>query len=138
MAELNYAKIQNAFIQDGIKWDVNVPAASHQSDVWERLIRSIRSILVSVLKKQALEDEGLQTVLCEAEAILNDRAFTRVCSDSMILKHSHPIICCCRKTNQFCHQECLINVIFMLGKGGNGYSTWQSCSGKDGFLKTYL
>ncbi|XP_035985471.1 uncharacterized protein LOC118558973 isoform X4 [Fundulus heteroclitus] len=90
LAELNHAKIQNAFVQDGIKWNFNIPAASHQGGVWERLIRSIRSILVSVLKEQVLDDEGLQTVFCEVEAILNDRPITKVSDDSNDLEALTP------------------------------------------------
>lgn len=33
------------------------------------------------MKQQALDDEGLQTALCEVEAILNDRPITTVSGD---------------------------------------------------------
>ncbi|XP_023192317.1 uncharacterized protein LOC111609249 isoform X1 [Xiphophorus maculatus] len=90
LAELNHAKIQNAFVHDGIKWNFNIPAASHQGGVWERLLRSIRSILVSVLKEQVLDDEGLQTIFCEVEAILNNRPITKVSDDSNDLESLTP------------------------------------------------
>ncbi|KAG7523008.1 hypothetical protein JOB18_036364 [Solea senegalensis] len=41
----------------------------------------IRKILCSVLRQQTLEDEGFHSVLCEAEAILNDRPITRLSDD---------------------------------------------------------
>ncbi|KAK0154146.1 hypothetical protein N1851_003770 [Merluccius polli] len=78
---LNYDKIQRAFLQDGIEWRFNIPSASHQGGVWERLIRSVRSVLNSVLKQQTLDDEGLQTIFCEVEAILNDRPITKASDD---------------------------------------------------------
>ncbi|XP_053274096.1 uncharacterized protein LOC128436341 [Pleuronectes platessa] len=81
LAGLNHGKIQRALVQDGIKWSFNTPAASHHGGVWERLIRSVKSVLTSVLKQQILDDEGLQTVFCEAEAILNDRPITKVSDD---------------------------------------------------------
>ena len=81
LVELNNVKIQGALIQDGIKWSFNTPAASHQGGVWERLIRSVRSILTSVLGQQVLNDDGLQTLFCEVEAILNDRPITKVSDD---------------------------------------------------------
>ena len=74
-------KIQRAFVQDGIKWNFNTAAASHHGGVWERLIRSVKGVLTSVLKQQILDDEGLHTVFCEAEAILNDRPLTKVSDD---------------------------------------------------------
>lgn len=68
-------------VKDGINWSFNIPAASHQGGVWERLIRSVKSVLTSVLKQQILDDEGLQTIFCEVEAILNDRPITKVYKD---------------------------------------------------------
>ncbi|XP_062414254.1 uncharacterized protein LOC119220564 [Pungitius pungitius] len=81
LAALNHGKILNALVQDGIKWNFNTPAASHQGGIWERLIRSVKSVLTSVLRQQILDDEGLQTIFCEVEAILNDRPITRVSDD---------------------------------------------------------
>lgn len=49
--------------------------------VWERLIRSVRKILSATLKLQTLDEEGLHTLLCEAEAIINSRPITKASSD---------------------------------------------------------
>lgn len=65
-----------ALVQDGIKWNFKTAAASHHGDVWERFFCSVRSVFTSVLKQQILDDEGVHTVSCEAEAILNDRPIT--------------------------------------------------------------
>lgn len=81
LTALNHGKIQKALVQDGIKWDFNTPAASHQGGIWERLIRSVKSVLTSVLKQQTPDDEGLQTIFSEVEAILNDRPITKVSDD---------------------------------------------------------
>ncbi|XP_059184653.1 uncharacterized protein LOC131967729 [Centropristis striata] len=79
---LNHDKIQRALVQDGIKWNFNTPAASHHGGIWERLIRSVKRVLTSVVKQQTLDDEGLQTLFCEVEAILNDRPITKVSDDA--------------------------------------------------------
>lgn len=81
LADLNHGKIQRALVKEGINWSFNIPAASHQGGVWERLTRSVKSVLTSVLKQQILDDEGLQTIFCEVEAILNDRPITEVSDD---------------------------------------------------------
>ena len=81
LAALNHSKIQNAFLQEGIKWSFNPPTASHHGGVWERLIRMVRRILTSVLHQQTLNDEGFHTVLCEVESILNDRPITKLSED---------------------------------------------------------
>ena len=78
LAALNDNRIQGALVQDGVTWNFNPPAASHHGGVWERLISSVRTVLHSVLCQQSLDDEGLQTVFCEVEAILNSRPITTV------------------------------------------------------------
>ena len=56
-----------------MRWDFNTPTASHMGGVWERQIRSCRSILLSLLKNhsQSLNDESFYTVLTEIETIVN-------------------------------------------------------------------
>ena len=49
--------------------------------MWERLIRSVRKILNSVANEQTLTDEGLHTLFCEVEAIVNGRPLTAVSED---------------------------------------------------------
>ena len=87
---LNQDKIQNAMLQQGIKWNFNPPAGSHHGGVWERLIRMVRNVLRSVLKQQMLDEEGLQTLMCEVEAILNDRPLTKSSDDPMDLEALTP------------------------------------------------
>ena len=77
----NQSRIKDALMQKGIQWVFNPPAGSHFGEVWERQIRSVRKILRSVLKEQTVNDEFLQTVLCEAESILNDRPLTTSTDD---------------------------------------------------------
>ncbi|XP_042070053.1 uncharacterized protein LOC121812301 [Haplochromis burtoni] len=77
----NQAQIQEMLLQKGIKWIFNPPAGSHHGGVWERLIRSVRKVLNSILKVQNLDEEGLCTVLCEAEAIVNSRPITKASTD---------------------------------------------------------
>ena len=56
----------------------NPPAASHMSGAWERLIRSVRSILATLLFQHSsqLDDESLRTFLCEVSAVINSRPLT--------------------------------------------------------------
>lgn len=81
LKDLNQHKIQNALLGDGVKWTFNPPYGAHHGGVWERLIRPVKKILCSVLKEQRLDDETLQTALCEVESIMNDRPLTTVSSD---------------------------------------------------------
>ena len=61
-----------------IKWEFNPPAASHMGGSWERLIRSVRKVLNTILRDQVLDDERLVTVFCEAESVENSRPLTIV------------------------------------------------------------
>ena len=63
---------------DWIRWHKNPPLASHVDGVSEQQIRSARVILGSLLKAhgECLDDESLQTVMAEAEGILNSRLLT--------------------------------------------------------------
>ena len=70
---LNNGTIEKTLMHDNIKWSFNPPATSHHGGAWESMIKLIRKVLRSVLHQQTLTDEVLVTVLCEAEAILNDR-----------------------------------------------------------------
>ena len=73
----NQAKIHDTLLQKGIKWVFNPPAASHHGGVWQRLIRSTHKILGALTKEQVLDDECLQTLLCEAESIINGTPLTK-------------------------------------------------------------
>ncbi|KAK0135318.1 hypothetical protein N1851_028839 [Merluccius polli] len=79
--EWNTSKIEDTLRQRGIEWMFNPSTASHYGGVWERLIRSIRKILNASLKTQSLDEESLQTFLCEAGAIINSRQITTPSSD---------------------------------------------------------
>ena len=68
----NQHRILNVLRNRSIEWHFNPPAASHAGGVWERMIRSIRKILRSILGNQLVNDETLLT-LSEVEKILKDR-----------------------------------------------------------------
>lgn len=81
LQQWNSSQITRNLQQKGIQWHFNPPAGSHHGGSWERLIRSVRKILNVTTKEQVLDEEGLQTLLCEAEAIINSRPITRASSD---------------------------------------------------------
>ncbi|XP_072030454.1 uncharacterized protein [Amphiura filiformis] len=78
----NQAQIHSELLQDHVDWRFNPPAGSHFGGVWERMIRTIRKVMMSVSKEQMLTDEALQTLFCEAEAVVNSRPITKVSSDA--------------------------------------------------------
>ena len=74
-------KIYNHLLQKHIKWTFNPPYGSHHEGIWERCIRTIRSILRALLKEQLVDDEGLYTLMCNIEGIMNSPPITRVSED---------------------------------------------------------
>lgn len=54
---------------------MNPPSASHMGGVWERQIRTIRSVLSAILNQSArrLDTTSLRTLLYEVMAIINSR-----------------------------------------------------------------
>ena len=63
---------------DWIIWKKNPPVSSHMGGAWERMIRSIRNVLDALLKEHPsrLDDESLNTLMVEAENIVNSRPLT--------------------------------------------------------------
>lgn len=77
----NQSQIHEHLLQQGIRWKFNPPAASHMGGVWERQIRSIRSLLLVLLKEQTLSEENLITLMCNIENIINSRPITKLSDD---------------------------------------------------------
>ncbi|CAH8612557.1 unnamed protein product [Schistosoma margrebowiei] len=80
--QLNQQKIDKELSARQIQWHFNPPSASHRGEVWERMIRSIRRLLLLITREQTLTDETLNTYLIEIERILNDRPLTPVVQDA--------------------------------------------------------
>lgn len=88
--EWNQSKILDCLMQKGIQWVFNPPAGSHFGGIWERQIRTVRKVLRSILKEQLVNDEGLLTLMCEVESVLNDRPLTTVTDDPTDLEPLTP------------------------------------------------
>ena len=65
----------------GIKWRFNPPSAPHQGGIWERLVRSFKRILYTILGTRRLTDELLNNTFCLVEHALNSRPTTSVSAD---------------------------------------------------------
>ena len=57
------------------------PTASHMGGAWERQIRSVRRMLISITDDQCLSDDQLHTFLLEAESIMNSRPLIPITLD---------------------------------------------------------
>ena len=81
VSEWNQQRIADHLLQHNVRWIFNPPGASHMGGVWERQIRTIRSVLNGVTSLQLLDEEGLTTLFCTVEAIINGRPITKLSND---------------------------------------------------------
>lgn len=93
----NQSKIEKWMIQRSIEWKFQPPASSHFGGAFEREIRNVRKVFNSLLAEQPLKlnDEQLNTLLCEAECILNGRPLTEIsrdCNDFEALTPNHLLL----------------------------------------------
>ena len=82
LREIDRTKIVCHARRQGVDWTFNPPHASHHGGVWERMIRTIRQILMVLLSPNTrLSDEVLQTIFCEVENVVNSRPLTKCSND---------------------------------------------------------
>ncbi|XP_028413086.1 uncharacterized protein LOC114535945 [Dendronephthya gigantea] len=99
----NQTQIHEALLQQHVKWTFNPPAGSHHGGVWERCIRTVRKVILATLKERQLDEESLNTLMCEVESV--DRV-------------SHPVFS--------------VSKMAMAEGDGVRCNIWQTCSGVDG------
>ncbi|XP_055588266.1 uncharacterized protein LOC129740589 [Uranotaenia lowii] len=68
----------DTFTSSKTKWTFNPPAAPHMGGVWERMVRSVKEALNTLVDGGKLTDEILNTALVEAEDLINSRPLTYV------------------------------------------------------------
>ncbi|XP_070211590.1 uncharacterized protein [Littorina saxatilis] len=73
--EMDSERLTSKMLESKCEFRFNPPAASHMGGVWERQIRTIRSILNGLLRRsgQRLTTSSLRTFLYEVMAIVNSR-----------------------------------------------------------------
>ena len=59
-----------------IIWHFNPPAGPHKGRVWERIIRTVKNVMFSMIKNTVLTDFQLMTIFTEIEAIVNNQPLT--------------------------------------------------------------
>ena len=134
LQDLNDQRIHNSLLEKGVNWQFNPPAASHFGGVWERLIRTTRKVLYSVISHQniSLDDEALQTLFCKIENILNNRPLTRASKDPMTLRPSRQTTYSYSRVRAVCLWVLSIKVTCMCEEDGAKSNTLQTSSGKGG------
>nr|XP_055045825.1 uncharacterized protein LOC129431793 [Misgurnus anguillicaudatus] len=81
LKEMDTERIKTFLAERQCEFVMNAPHASHVGGVWERQIRTVRSVLNSLLAQHPgiLDDPSLRAFLYEAMAIVNSRPLTVDC-----------------------------------------------------------
>lgn len=73
------AKLSSTFTCAQTRWLFIPPATPHMGGVWERLVRSVKVAAATILDAPRNPDEEtLETILCEVEAMINCRPLTYI------------------------------------------------------------
>ncbi|UYV65695.1 hypothetical protein LAZ67_3005166, partial [Cordylochernes scorpioides] len=78
---LNWKKIVLDQNLHKISWKFIPPTAAWWGGWWERLIRSIKDLLVRILGHSSVYYEEMSTILCDVEATINSRPLTYIHED---------------------------------------------------------
>ncbi|XP_055643771.1 uncharacterized protein LOC129779977 [Toxorhynchites rutilus septentrionalis] len=71
------------FTSTTTKWIFIPPAAPHMGGAWERMVRSVKTAMITAYNNdRKLDEESLQTFVIEAESIVNSRPLTYLPLDS--------------------------------------------------------
>ncbi|GFR13362.1 integrase catalytic domain-containing protein [Trichonephila clavata] len=79
---INHPDVKEFCASKGVKWKYIIERGAWWGGFYERIVRSVKTILRKVIGKSSLTSEELETVLCEIEAVLNSRPITYIDSDS--------------------------------------------------------
>lgn len=76
VSALDKSKMMIEYTSKSVKWTFIPPAAPHMGGAWERLVQSVKKVLMIILKERYPSDESLRNLLMEAEKIVNSRPLT--------------------------------------------------------------
>ncbi|XP_062556974.1 uncharacterized protein LOC134221813 [Armigeres subalbatus] len=72
-------RLAEVFTNGNTKWSFNPPGAPHMGGAWERMVRSVKLAIGGFLEStRKPDDETLETVIIEAEGIINSRPLTYI------------------------------------------------------------
>ncbi|XP_062558129.1 uncharacterized protein LOC134223008 [Armigeres subalbatus] len=70
--------LATTFTSTNTIWNFIPPGAPHMSGAWERLVQSVKAAMTEAYAEGKLDDEGLQTLVVEADWLVNSRPLTNL------------------------------------------------------------
>lgn len=114
LSNWNQDDLANRMTNRNVEWRFNPPAAPHFGGTWERLIKSAKVALRSILNHRSVSEEVLTTAMTGVEALLNARPLTHVSVNPTDLEALTP--------NHFLHGRAHPQVHFDNGDAAGGIS----------------
>ncbi|XP_041631504.1 uncharacterized protein [Drosophila kikkawai] len=75
-------RIQSELCSRSIEWVFNCPSNPSEGGVWERMVQCVKRVLRHTLKEVAPRDHVLESLLIEAENVVNSRPLTHLPVDA--------------------------------------------------------
>ncbi|XP_062541572.1 uncharacterized protein LOC134209590 [Armigeres subalbatus] len=88
-------ELAESFTDTNTRWFFIPPSSPHMGGAWERMVRAVKTAMESINQFRAPSEEVFQTVLCDAESMVNSRPLTYVpleTSDQEALTPNHFIL----------------------------------------------
>lgn len=82
LQSIDQNQLAEKFNSEVTQWFFIPPSAPHMGGAWERLVRSIKAVLFTILPTRTPSEELLLTMMSEVENIVNSRPLTYVPLDS--------------------------------------------------------
>lgn len=82
LKEVDSNELVRNFTTSTTKWNFNPPAAPHMGGAWERMVRTVKSVLYRISEGKCPNDEVLRSMMSEIENIINSRPLTYIPIDS--------------------------------------------------------
>lgn len=80
--EVDSNELVKHFTTSFTKWQFNPPYSPHMGGAWERLVRSIKSVLYKIMPTRSPNDELLRSMMSEVENTINSRPLTYIPIDN--------------------------------------------------------
>ena len=96
LSKSTQSAVSHFISKSSIKWHMIPPRAPHFGGLWEAAVKSMKTLLRKLVAPHHLKYQELETILTEAEAVLNSRPLAPVHStdaeDPLVLTAGHFII----------------------------------------------
>ncbi|GFS80294.1 integrase catalytic domain-containing protein [Trichonephila clavipes] len=82
LKKVDWEKVVSQETLNSITWKFISPTAAWWVGWWERLVRSVKNLILRVLDQASVNSEALLSILCDIEGVINCRPFSYISHES--------------------------------------------------------